>query len=49
MGVCPRSDMSETSIPCSERVRDELRKLKRGGESWDSLLEKMRDEYDPDA
>ena len=41
--------MSETSIPCSADVRDKVRALKRGGESWDSLLEKMVDEYEPDV
>jgi len=38
--------VSETSIPCSSTTRDRLRALKRGGESWDSLLEKLATEYD---
>lgn len=40
--------MSGTSIPCSKTIRDELRALKRGGESWDSLLQKLAEQYDPD-
>lgn len=41
--------MSETSIPCSYQLRDELRELKRGGEDWDSLLMKMKDQYEPEV
>lgn len=44
------SEASETGIPCSRETRDEgLRPLKRGGESFDDLLRKLADQYDPDA
>lgn len=29
--------------------RDRLKSLKRGGESYDDLLRKMADQYDPEA
>jgi hypothetical protein len=42
--------MAETTIPCSRETRDEvIRPLKRGGESYDRLLRKMAEQYDPDA
>lgn len=41
--------MAETSIPCRRATRDQIRQLKRGGDSWDDLLEKMAASYDPDA
>lgn len=41
--------MSETSIPCSGETLKRVRKLKRGGETFDQLLEKMAEQYDPDG
>jgi hypothetical protein len=38
---------TETAIPCSKEVRNLVRKQKRGGESYDLLLRKMVDQYDP--
>lgn len=38
-----------TSIKLSPAVRDRVRNLKRGGESYDELLTKMADQYDPEA
>lgn len=38
-----------TRVPCRPDTRDEvLRPLKRGGESYDDLLRKMAEQYDPD-
>jgi hypothetical protein len=38
-----------TSVPCSrETVEKHLRPLKRGGETYDQLLKKMADQYDPE-
>lgn len=38
-----------TRVPCHSETRDKiLRPLKRGGESYDTLLRKMADQYDPD-
>lgn len=39
---------SETRIPCSQRTRQLVKAQKRGGESYDELLEKMAKQYDPD-
>lgn len=36
-------------IYCSVTTRDLVRGLKRGGETYDVLLQKMADQYDPDA
>jgi hypothetical protein len=37
-----------TRLPCRPRTRDEILKpLKRGGESYDDLLRKMAEQYDP--
>jgi hypothetical protein len=41
------SNATETRIPCSRSTRDLVRSLKRGGESYDDLLEKMAKQYDP--
>lgn len=35
-------------IPVTPETRELIRSLKRGGESYDSLLQKMADQYDPD-
>lgn len=36
-----------TSIPVSPATRERLKRMKRGGESWDDLLTKMGERYDP--
>jgi hypothetical protein len=36
-----------TALSLSYDTRDTLRALKRGGESWDTLLEKMAKQYEP--
>jgi len=38
---------AETAIPCSRDVRDLVKAEKRGGESYNCLLEKMVSQYDP--
>jgi hypothetical protein len=39
----------ETRIPCSKRTRERyIKPLKRGGESYDELLRKMAEQYDPE-
>lgn len=41
--------MTETTIPCQRETREQIiRPLKRGGESYDRLLRKMAEQYDPD-
>jgi len=40
---------TETAIPCSRDVRNLVREQKRGGESYDRLLRKMVNQYDPAA
>jgi len=35
------------TIPLREDTRDKVRNLKRGGESYTDLLEKMVEQYDP--
>lgn len=39
---------SKTRIPVSKEVRDLVRAQKRGHESYDDVLIKMVDQYDPD-
>lgn len=37
-----------TRLPCRPETRDDiLRPLKRGGESYDDLLRKMAEQYEP--
>jgi hypothetical protein len=38
-----------TAIPVKPDTRDIVRSLKRGGEDYDTLLQKMADQYDPEA
>lgn len=42
------SRAAETRVPCSRDTREQLRECKRGGESFNSLLQKMIEQYDPD-
>lgn len=43
------STASESRVPCSEETRKALQHAKRGGETYDAMLQKMLDWYDPDA
>ena len=36
------------SIPVRPETRDLVRSLKRGGQDYDSLVQQMVDQYDPD-
>lgn len=45
----PMSMANDTRIPVSSETRDTIRACKRGGESYDELLQKMAEQYDPDA
>ena len=46
-----KSDSSNrpSSIPVTGETRQLVKRQKRGGESYDSLLRKMVDQYDPGA
>lgn len=41
--------INESRIGLSHERRKELKALKRGGESYDSLLKKMIRQYDPES
>jgi hypothetical protein len=41
------TNATETRIPCSRATRERVKSLKRGGESYDDLLQKMVEQYDP--
>lgn len=43
------SSATETRIPCSEETRNLVKLQKRGGESYDKLLQKMAEQYDPET
>jgi len=38
---------SDSRIPCSRSTRRLVKAQKRGGESYDELLQKMVDQYEP--
>jgi len=38
---------NDTRIPVSSETRDTVRACKRGGESYDELLQKMAEQYQP--
>jgi len=38
---------TETAIPCSEETRDLVKAQKRGGETYNQLLEAMVSQYSP--
>ena len=38
---------STTRIPVTPETRDRVREQKRGGEDYDTLLQKMLAQYDP--
>lgn len=37
------------SFPVKQETKDRVTSLKRGGESYDELLQKMADAYTPDS
>jgi hypothetical protein len=43
------SSATETRIPCSQETRNLVKSQKRGGESYDELLRKMVEQYDPET
>jgi len=38
---------NRANIKVSPKTRDRLKSLKRGGETYDSLLQKMAEQYNP--
>jgi len=38
---------TKARLPVEFETRDRVKALKRGGESYDALLRKMADQYDP--
>lgn len=38
---------TESRIPCSRATRHLVKAQKRGGESYDTLLQKMAEQYEP--
>lgn len=42
------STVDETRLPCSRETRDLVASQKRGGETYDSVLRKMVEQYDPE-
>lgn len=40
---------TDSRIPCSTETRELVKAQKRGGESYDALLQKMVDQYDPEG
>jgi hypothetical protein len=44
--MAPRTDRANIKI--SPNTRDRVKSLKRGGESYDELLQKMAEQYDPE-
>lgn len=47
MGVTERN--TDARIAVSPETRDMVRSCKRGGETYDQLLQKMAEQYEPDA
>jgi len=42
------SKAHESRIPCSRETRKRVKQQKRAGENYDSLLQKMVEQYDPE-
>jgi len=42
------TDVTQTRIPCSRTTRKLVKEQKRGGESYDELLRKMAEQYEPE-
>lgn len=40
---------TQTRVPCSYDTHHRLKRAKRGGETFDELLQKMLHQYDPDS
>lgn len=38
--------MAESSIPCSAEMRERVKALKRGGETYEEVLERVLEGYD---
>lgn len=47
--VMETEQREDTTIGVRRDVLQEIRSMKRGGESYNSLLAKMAEQYDPDA
>jgi hypothetical protein len=47
MAIITDMNPAGTSIPCSEEVRRRVKAEKRGGETYDELLQKMVEQYEP--
>lgn len=43
------SNASETRVPCSKDTRKRLWNAKQGGETFDSLFNRMLEQYEPDV
>lgn len=43
------SKNADSRIPCSKETREAVAAQKRGGETYDSLLQKMVEQYDPEG
>lgn len=43
-----KSQSRYTSIPVEPATRERLKRMKRGGETWSRLLDKMSEQYNPD-
>lgn len=41
------SDVTETRIPLSFETRDLVKSYKRGGETYDELIRRMAEQYEP--
>lgn len=39
---------ADSRIPCTTETRERLKQLKRGGETYEELLQKMADQYEPE-
>lgn len=42
------SSAHESRLPCSRETRELVKRQKRGGENYDSVLRKMVEQYDPE-
>lgn len=42
------SQAHESRIPCSKETRTLVKRQKRGGENYDTVLRKMAEQYDPE-
>jgi len=43
------AERQRRSVPCHRDTLEIVRELKRSGQSYDTLLRKMADQYDPEA